>query len=221
MLTTGAVRISVLLNMTAEIAIINRSAVTLAADSAVTLTVRGVEKIYNAADKLFEISDTAPIGVMIYNNLDFMGVPLEVVIKEFRRKTARTAFASVFEAAAAFFEYLATDASIAPDAELQREHVAALLHSAMADIRAAFDRAMRREFRKEGQSIDGVTILMATVQRLNSVLEDIQGSGCFGDVSDVDLLKQYSDVADEAIEQCWTGFCMASIHTMRPGSSIF
>jgi len=62
--------------MTAEIAIINRSAVTLAADSAVTLTVRGVEKIYNAADKLFEISDTAPIGVMIYNNLDFMGVPL-------------------------------------------------------------------------------------------------------------------------------------------------
>jgi len=76
MLTTGAVRISVLLNMTAEIAIINRSAVTLAADSAVTLTVRGVEKIYNAADKLFEISDTAPIGVMIYNNLDFMGVPL-------------------------------------------------------------------------------------------------------------------------------------------------
>jgi len=76
MLTTGAVRISVLLNMTAEIAIINRSAVTLAADSAVTLTVRGVEKTYNAADKLFEISDTAPIGVMIYNNLDFMGVPL-------------------------------------------------------------------------------------------------------------------------------------------------
>jgi hypothetical protein len=40
MLTAAAVRISVLLNMTAEIAIINRSAVTLAADSAVTLTVR-------------------------------------------------------------------------------------------------------------------------------------------------------------------------------------
>jgi len=40
-LTAGAVPISVLLNMTAEIAIINRSAVTLAADSAVTLTVRG------------------------------------------------------------------------------------------------------------------------------------------------------------------------------------
>jgi len=88
--------------MTAEIAIINRSAVTLATDSAVTLTVRGNEKIYNAADKLFELSEINPIGVMIYNNLDFMGVPLEVAIKEFRRKFARASYASVFEAAAAF-----------------------------------------------------------------------------------------------------------------------
>src|SRR3569833_1281778 len=104
MLTAAAIRISVRLNMTAEIAIINRSAVTLAADSAVTLTVRGGEKIYNAADKLFVISDTVPIGVMIYNNLDFMGVPLEVAIKEFRQKTARTCYASVYEDAAAFIE---------------------------------------------------------------------------------------------------------------------
>lgn len=70
--------------MTAEIAIINRSAIVLAADSAVTLNVRGAEKIYTSAEKLFELSLTDPIGIMIYNNLEFMGIPLEVVIKQFR-----------------------------------------------------------------------------------------------------------------------------------------
>jgi hypothetical protein len=58
--------------MTAEVAIINRSAVTLATDSAVTLTVRGSEKIYNSADKLFELSDRDPMGIMVYNNLEYM-----------------------------------------------------------------------------------------------------------------------------------------------------
>lgn len=42
--------------MTAEIAILNRTAVSLAADSAVTLQVRGQQKIYNGADKLFQLS---------------------------------------------------------------------------------------------------------------------------------------------------------------------
>ena len=64
--------------MTAEVAIINRSAVTLATDSAVTLTVRGSEKIYNSADKLFELSDRDPMGIMVYNNLEYMGISLDV-----------------------------------------------------------------------------------------------------------------------------------------------
>jgi hypothetical protein len=72
--------------MTAEIAIMNRDAVTLATDSAVTLTVRGTEKIYNSADKLFELSDVDPMGIMIYNNLEYMGISLEVAIKQFRLK---------------------------------------------------------------------------------------------------------------------------------------
>jgi hypothetical protein len=58
---------------------INRSAVALASDSAVTLNVRGAEKIYTSAEKLFEFSAIDPIGLMVYNNLEFMGV----IIKRF------------------------------------------------------------------------------------------------------------------------------------------
>ena len=38
-------------------------------DGAVTLTVRGAQKIYNCADKLFELSDHDPMGIMVFNNL--------------------------------------------------------------------------------------------------------------------------------------------------------
>jgi len=47
--------------MTAEIAILNKSAVALAADSAVTIAVGSKEeKIFDTADKLFELSDRDP-----------------------------------------------------------------------------------------------------------------------------------------------------------------
>jgi hypothetical protein len=43
--------------VTAEIAIINRGAVTLAADSAMTVSVGGRRKVYTSADKIFEVSE--------------------------------------------------------------------------------------------------------------------------------------------------------------------
>jgi hypothetical protein len=54
--------------MTAEIAIVNRSALALAADSAVTVRVGPNVKVYDSAEKLFEFSHRQPIALMIYNN---------------------------------------------------------------------------------------------------------------------------------------------------------
>ena len=68
--------------MTAEIALLNKTAIALAADSAMTL--QGTGKIY-AGNKLFALSKYHPVGVMIYNNTEFMGVPLETIIKMYRR----------------------------------------------------------------------------------------------------------------------------------------
>jgi hypothetical protein len=91
--------------MTAEIAILNRRAVTFAADSAMTIA----QKAYNSADKIFEISTKNPIGLMIYNQLDYMGMPLDVIIKDFRESKYCCEFPHVFDAAEAFFEYLGNE----------------------------------------------------------------------------------------------------------------
>lgn len=52
--------------MTAEIAILNKSAVALAADSAVTMTTGREEyKVYQSANKLFALSKYHPVGLNI------------------------------------------------------------------------------------------------------------------------------------------------------------
>ena len=70
------------MKMTAEIVIMNKSAIAMAADSAATLT---NNKVYNGVNKLFQLSTKPPIGIMIYGNADCNGIPMEILIKEFRK----------------------------------------------------------------------------------------------------------------------------------------
>lgn len=75
--------------MTAEAVVMNKSAVALAADSAVTITSRGGNgrpslKTYESANKLFELIKGSNVGVMIYSSASLNGVPWETIIKSFR-----------------------------------------------------------------------------------------------------------------------------------------
>lgn len=69
--------------MTAEIAVMNKVAVALAADSAASVRTPSGTKVY-AANKLFRLSHGLPVGVLVYGSSEFMGVPWEVLIKEYR-----------------------------------------------------------------------------------------------------------------------------------------
>lgn len=75
--------------MTAEVAILNKTAVALATDSAVTITSndgqKRTRKIYVDANKLFELVKSRPIGVMIYDSAEFSGIPWENIIKYYRQ----------------------------------------------------------------------------------------------------------------------------------------
>jgi hypothetical protein len=94
--------------MTAEIAILNTYGVALAADSAVTLNIGGKEKkIYNSANKIFMLSKFYPIGIMIFNNANFMGVEWEIIIKEYRRTMHNSKqYDDLFRYADDFLKYL-------------------------------------------------------------------------------------------------------------------
>ncbi|EOZ5530379.1 hypothetical protein ACQSNA_002287 [Vibrio metschnikovii] len=93
--------------MTAEVAVYNRSAITLAADSAVSIS-RGKasHKIYNNAEKLFAITKHHPVGLMIYGSSDLLGIPWELIIKQHRVKLGTDSFPSLKEYASSFFEFV-------------------------------------------------------------------------------------------------------------------
>jgi hypothetical protein len=83
--------------MTAEIAVMNKSAVALAADSAVTIGTHPHIKVYNGINKLFALSKLSPVGVMVYGQAEFMGVPWEPKIKLCRRHLGKqTSSANAF-----------------------------------------------------------------------------------------------------------------------------
>jgi len=77
--------------MTAEVAVLNSNGIALAADSAVTI---GHEegKIYTSADKLFQLSECAPVGIMVYGSASFLGVPWETIIKSYRTELGGRTF---------------------------------------------------------------------------------------------------------------------------------
>lgn len=92
--------------MTAEIAILNRTAVALAADSIVTLAGPRSSKTYDSAEKIFQLSRFQPIGLMIYNNALFMNAPLEVLVRRYRENVPTTGFQELVQAWPAFEAFL-------------------------------------------------------------------------------------------------------------------
>lgn len=97
--------------MTAELIVMNKNGLALAADSAVTVSAGGrATKIYNTANKLFMLSKMHPVGVMIYGSAEIMGLPWETVIKRYRERLGTQSFASVDEYITNFFDHLKTQA---------------------------------------------------------------------------------------------------------------
>lgn len=94
--------------MTAEIAIINKSAVALAADSKVTLTIGAQQKTYDTVNKLFSLSKTEPVGAMVYGNAEFMQFPWETILKEYRRRGPHRKFDTIFAWADDLIAFLTT-----------------------------------------------------------------------------------------------------------------
>ncbi|MCJ8918578.1 hypothetical protein, partial [Acinetobacter baumannii] len=89
--------------MTAEIAILNPHGVALAADSAVTI---GSQKIINSAIKLFSLSKTEPVGVMVYGNANLLNIPWETLIKIYRKEHAKNRFEKLENYAESFLSFL-------------------------------------------------------------------------------------------------------------------
>lgn len=102
--------------MTAQIAIMNKSAIALASDSAVSIKMASdhTSKTYNTVNKLFSLSSHAPVGIMIYGNSEFLRTPWETIIKVYRQRPGRRTFKTIHEYAMDFIDFLFTSKALFP-----------------------------------------------------------------------------------------------------------
>lgn len=90
--------------MSAGVCIMNKNAVSLAADSAVTVGNRLA--IHNTANKIFALSEIAPVGAIIYFNGNLMNIPVEIILNLFKKKLGDTVFDSLEDYMKYFFHFL-------------------------------------------------------------------------------------------------------------------
>ncbi|URK11651.1 hypothetical protein M9O80_17015 [Klebsiella variicola] len=94
--------------MTAEIIVKNPVACALAADSAMTMTGgnSGTVKIFNNAEKIYQLSKRYPVGLMVYNNADFCGTPWELSIRSFRKLHGHEEHSTIRDYLTSFLNFL-------------------------------------------------------------------------------------------------------------------
>lgn len=90
--------------MSAGICIMNKNAIVLAADSAVTIG--NHVAIHNSANKLFSLSYNAPIGVIIYANSTLMSMPVEIIVKEYKKQLGNKDFPHLKDYVDDFIKYV-------------------------------------------------------------------------------------------------------------------
>lgn len=96
--------------MTAVVAVLNKTGMALAADSAVTVSnsVSSQSKVFNTANKVFTLSKYHPIAIMIYSSASFLSTPWEVIIKLYRQELRQKSFDTVEDYYHDFTRFLLT-----------------------------------------------------------------------------------------------------------------
>ncbi len=131
--------------MTVEIAIMNLEAVALASDSAVTASAGDNKKIFASQNKLFALTDAAPVGVLVYGGAMFMSIPWETLIKEYRHRHRNTMFPRLDDYAHDFCRFLVEDISGYISPEHQAHYAESLVRLVYEDIARLIDRTVSKE----------------------------------------------------------------------------
>ena len=197
--------------MTAEIAIMNKSAVALAADSAVTIPSERGQKIFNTVNKLFTLSKFQPVAVMVCGSAQTMDVPWETIIKEYRKKLGRRSFAHLEAYAESLLRFLAGSRILFPAArqkEYLRMAVSALLHRINSDIQAQVKRHLEKSSQITAEQI--TKIAAAEVEKRFKEFKRMKNLPGFSNAFAARLQRKFSVVITEVRKKVFQDLPLAS-----------
>ena len=123
--------------MTAEVCILNRHAVALAADSAVSLQLASGRKSYNTVDKLFALRPQVPVALMVYGADALFDLPWETLVKMFRTRLGERYLPTIDHYARELADFLAWVVEQFPElfpSQRQEKACSELVTAAFQDI---------------------------------------------------------------------------------------
>lgn len=126
--------------MTAIVGVLNKHAVAIAADSAVTMG--DTHKVINSGNKIFTLSKYHPVAIMTYNAAEFMGTPWEIIIKQYRKQLGDEPKSTLEEYLHDFVDYL-TKQNYLTSEDVQKE---SLYMQAYFFYKLCVDRAVGKAF---------------------------------------------------------------------------
>jgi len=182
--------------MTAEMAILNRTAVALAADSVVTLSSQSGRKTYDSAEKIFELSRFQPIGLMIYNNAQHLNAPLEVVVRSYRATlSATTTFDRLEGVWPSFSDFLIDFPHTEADRldHLRRMAAVELDKLSIIQFNFMFESVVRKRRPRGERSIDRVR---AAIAGRRAEAEAVLIEGYLSDKTEADFIDHYGATID-------------------------
>jgi hypothetical protein len=155
--------------MTAEIAILNKSAVALAADSKVTIGSSG-SKTFDTVNKIFTLSKVHPVGLMIFGNAEFMRYPWETIVKLYRTQKGLASHRTVEEWGSDFCGFVSRFGVVT--AAERRENFQSLASSILQDVR----NLVRKTARDRRVSINSENYISLTEATIDHLLDAHVGS---------------------------------------------
>ncbi|HOW85040.1 MAG TPA: hypothetical protein P5119_06750 [Candidatus Aminicenantes bacterium] len=157
--------------MTAEIAVLNKEAIALAADSAVTMSGPSGRKIFQSANKIFALSKRYPVGIMVFGNANFMDVPWETIIKKYRSSLGEKGFDDCEDYAKDFFSYLTKASRLFP-ASQQDKYFSNTLESYFTHLRTQIIKKVQSRQEQAG-SIDEEQVRLLVSERISALHEKL------------------------------------------------
>lgn len=174
--------------MTAEVAVLNKSGIALAADSAVTTGFPGREKIFTTANKIFTLSKIHPVGIMINGHVEHFGCPWEVIIKEFRSKLGSRKFDDLRGYVDAFAEAIKHKSYLSEDGQ-----TVSVLMSTLSTAGELGKRIAEESLRWSDEHI------RATLEGMLANAEERESIEEFADVSLKDFERRYGSIVNDIV----------------------
>lgn len=159
--------------MSAGICILNKNAIAMAADSAVTIGHHAA--IHNSANKLFSLSRYEPIGVIIYANASFMEIPMEIIIKQYKVTLGNQSFPSLEEYVDDFIAFMENNCELFHFDKNEETYVTNVYTDLLAGLHNGYKRLIEIEVQKVQRQLNDDELKKIAQQAYDETIEYISG----------------------------------------------